>query len=84
MWRLEWTARALADVERLGARIRKRIFQTMERFAQTGHGDIRRVQESEGELAVRVGKWRVFFVQMEAERVIRVRRVRSRGSAYQK
>ncbi len=77
MWRLEWTARALADVERLGARIRKRIFQTMERFAQTGHSDIRRVQESKVEHAARL------FL-MEAERVFRVRRVRSRGSAYQK
>lgn len=81
-WRVEWTEGAIDSVERLDRRTRERMVRAVERLADIGHGDVRRVQGSGGELAFRVGSWRVFFVYVPAEQLIRVLRVRPRGSAY--
>lgn len=81
-WGAEWTERGIRDLERLDRRTRERILRAGERLAETGQGDVRRVQVSGGELALRVGSWRVFFVYIHASGMIRFLRVRSRGSAY--
>ena len=77
-----WTDRASQDLKLLDRRTKTRIANGVERFAATGHGNIRRVQGT-GELALRIGKWRIFLLSRRDEKRIHVLRVRPRGSAYQ-
>lgn len=83
-WRVNWTKSAIEETKRLDRRTRERIFRTVERFAESMRGDIRRIQDRESELALRVGKWRVFYEYVHEEKVIRILRVRPRGGAYKK
>ena len=82
-WRAEWTQRAVKDVARLDRPMRERIVAAVERFAETGMGDVRRLRGKEQEIyRLRVGEWRVLFARRKT-RVILVLRVRPRASAYQ-
>ncbi len=82
-WGAEWTQRALKDVARLDRPMRERIVAAVERFAETGMGDVRRLRGKEQEIyRLRVGEWRVLFTRRKT-RVILVLRVRPRASAYQ-
>jgi mRNA interferase RelE/StbE len=75
--------RALKDVARLDRPMRERIVAAVERFAETGMGDVRRLRGKEQEIyRLRVGEWRVLFARRKT-RVILVLRVRPRASAYQ-
>ena len=63
-WRAEWTQRALKDVARLDRPMRERIVAAVERFAETGMGDVRRLRGKEQEIyRLRVGEWRVLSTQ---------------------
>ena len=63
-WRAEWTQRALKDVARLDRPMRERIVANVERFAETGMGDVRRLRGKEQEIyRPRVGEWRVLSTQ---------------------
>jgi mRNA-degrading endonuclease RelE of RelBE toxin-antitoxin system len=79
---IDWTDGALNQVGRLDRRTRERIVGAVERFAETGYGDLRRVQTRPGELALRVGDWRVFLAVSAARETVRVLRVLPRGRAY--
>jgi len=81
-WRIDWTDRALKDAEQLDRQVRARIVGTLDRLAETGHGDLIRLQGSGSQLRLRVGDWRVGFTADHAERVMRVDWVRHRGRAY--
>ena len=75
--------RALKDVARLDRPMRERIVAAVERFAETGMGDVRLLRGKEQEIyRLRVGEWRVLFARRKT-RVILVLRVRPRASAYQ-
>ncbi len=75
--------RALKDVARLDRPMRERIVSAVERFAETGMGDVRRLRGKEQEIyRLRVGEWRVLFTRRKT-RIILVLRVRPRASAYQ-
>lgn len=50
------------------------------RFAMTGEGDVRRLTDSGGDLRLRVGDYRVRFVQIAGQIV--VKRVLPRDKAY--
>ncbi len=88
MRQVRWENSALKDAERLDRKTRERIFAAVERVAETGLGDTRAVKERPGEIAIRVGDWRVFYaeaiesIEGQPVRVLRVLRVRSRGHAY--
>lgn len=85
-----WTPEVQKDLQRLDRRTKERIVSAVERLAETGHGDVRRVHERPGENALRVGDWRVFFrytteqAGESSQKIdeIRVLRIRSRGQAY--
>ena len=63
--------------------MRERIVAAVERFAETGMGDVRRLRGKEQEIyRLRVGEWRVLFARRKT-RVILVLRVRPRASVYQ-
>ncbi len=70
----------------LDPKTQDRIVAAVEPLVETGHGDMRRVEDRPGELAIRVGDWRVFYrpgketVEGETVEVYNFLRVRPRGS----
>ena len=81
MKRIVWTAQAQADVRSLDKPIAMRILAALHRFAESGAGDLKVVQSEGGELRLRIGDYRLFFVYTPDE-TIEVRRVRHRREAY--
>jgi mRNA-degrading endonuclease RelE of RelBE toxin-antitoxin system len=85
---------ARRDLRRLDRQVAQRVLREIREYAETGHGDIARLQGSE-ELRLRVGDWRVRLLdRIEARpaeppatgtvdvRVVDVLRVRHRREAY--
>ena len=61
--------------------VARRVKQSIERFAQAGTGNVKKLQGIDApEYRLRVGDWRVRF-QLDAE-TIRILRVRNRSAAY--
>jgi len=82
--KVHWTDRALKDVARLDRRTRERIVTAVERLAESGRGDIRRLQGAREEIfRLRIGDWRLLFSENREAATLVVRRVLPRGSAYQ-
>jgi mRNA interferase RelE/StbE len=76
---LEWTPAAERDLRRLNPQMRERIRQAVYRFADTGHGDIVKVQGVAREWRLRVGDWRIRFTEDPTGQTIIILRVRPRG-----
>ena len=79
MKRIVWTELAKNDVRRLDKPVAMRIFAALQRFAQTGEGDLKALQGRD-ELRLRVGDYRLFFVI--ASGALEIRRVLHRSEAY--
>jgi mRNA interferase RelE/StbE len=75
-----WTEQAKADVRALDKPTAMRLLYALHRFAESGVGDVRSLQDME-EMRLRVGDYRLFFVHT-SEGAIEVRRVRHRSEAY--
>ena len=82
MWRITWSNRTLADMERLDRGVRGRIFRALDRLTETGHGDLKRLQGHGQDLRLRVGDWRVRLAFEVENGAIRIHRVRHRREAY--
>jgi mRNA interferase RelE/StbE len=78
--RILWTEAARADVRRLDKPNAMRILAGLHRFAESGEGDIKKLEGRE-ELRLRIGDYRIFFVYGSSEN-IEVRRVLHRKEAY--
>jgi len=78
-----WAPSAERDGRRLHPPIRRRILAALDRYAESGHGDVTRLTDVEPpQYRLRVGGWRVrFLVDREAE-VLEVLHVLPRGKAY--
>jgi mRNA-degrading endonuclease RelE of RelBE toxin-antitoxin system len=71
----------MADLASLDKGAARRIRQAVDRFADSGLGDVRRLQAVDPPaLRLRVGNYRVIFRQTGG--VIRIVRVRNRKEAY--
>jgi len=84
-WRphaVEWRPDAKRDLRRLDAPVVLRITRAMERYAATGHGDVKELQGRVDEWRLRVGDWRVLFRLDHGRLLVIVLRVLPRGSAY--
>ncbi len=79
MRRIIWTEAAKTDVRRLDRPTAMRIFATLQRFAETGEGDIKQLQGRD-ELRLRIADYRLFFVATSD--YIEVRNVLHRSEAY--
>jgi mRNA interferase RelE/StbE len=79
--KIDWTEPARTDVRRLDRDTAMRIFAALHRFAESGEGDVRKLQGQSGELRLRVGDYRVRFTQ-EADDSIRIHAVLHRKDAY--
>jgi mRNA-degrading endonuclease RelE of RelBE toxin-antitoxin system len=78
---VEWTETALEHMATLDKGIARRVRQAVERFANTGVGNIKRLQGIDPpEYRLRVGDYRVRF--HEEEETIRILRVRNCREAY--
>jgi mRNA-degrading endonuclease RelE of RelBE toxin-antitoxin system len=78
---IEWTGTALEDMAALGKGIARRVKESIERFAETGAGSVKRLQGIDpSEFRLRVGDFRVRFNQDGS--AIRILRVRNRKDAY--
>jgi mRNA-degrading endonuclease RelE of RelBE toxin-antitoxin system len=67
--RIEWTDAAFKDMAALDKQIARRIQQTVERFAGTGVGDVKKLRGiSPPEYRLRVSDYRVRF-DMEGEAI---------------
>jgi mRNA-degrading endonuclease RelE of RelBE toxin-antitoxin system len=78
---VEWAETALEDMAALDKGIARRVKQAVERFADTGAGNVKRLQGIDPpEYRLRVGDYRVRFHQ-EGE-TVQVLRVRNRREAY--
>jgi mRNA-degrading endonuclease RelE of RelBE toxin-antitoxin system len=78
---IEWTGTALEDMAALDKGIARRVKQSVERFADTGAGSVKRLQGLDPpQYRLRVGDYRVRF-HLAGER-IQVLRVRNRREAY--
>lgn len=81
-FRVEWTRRALKDMRRLDKPTASRIIASVETFAETGRGDVKRLTNASGQYRLRVGDWRVRFRIDTEIRILSVLRVLPRGEAY--
>ena len=80
-----WQRRALDDLAEITRRDRRaavRISQAVDRFAETAHGDVRKLQGDEDRYRLRVGDFRVIFRFAGDGVVILVLRVRNRREVY--
>jgi mRNA interferase RelE/StbE len=79
--RIVWTEPAKADVRRIDRETAMRILTALDRFARTGEGDVKRLQDIEPpEFRLRVGDYRLFFANIND--ALEVRRVLHRREAY--
>jgi mRNA interferase RelE/StbE len=58
-----FTPAARADVCRIDRDAAMRILTALDRFARTGDGDIKKLEGNTGELRLRVGDYRVRFIE---------------------
>jgi mRNA-degrading endonuclease RelE of RelBE toxin-antitoxin system len=78
---IEWTETALEDMAALDKGIARRVKQAVERFADSGAGNVKRLQGIDPpEYRLRVGDYRVRFHQ--GDEAVQVLRVRNRREAY--
>ena len=81
MKRVLFRPQAARDLERLPNRSRDQVEQAIERFAQTGAGDIKMLAGEGRQLRLRVGDWRIRFVYEKPD-IIRILHIRNRREAY--
>ena len=81
MRKISWSEHARADVRRIDRKGAMKIFTAIQRFAETGEGDVKELKGESGELRLRVGDYRVRFTN-EADETIRIHAVRHRREAY--
>ena len=78
---IEWTGTALEDMAALDKGIARRVKQSVERFAETGAGNVKKLQGIDPpEFRLRVGDYRVRFHNDGL--TVAVLRVRNRREAY--
>jgi mRNA interferase RelE/StbE len=78
--KITFTEQARADVRRRDIPTAMRIFAALHHFAQTGEGDLKKLKGDTDEIRLRVGDYRVRFIE-KADMVI-VQRVLHRSEAY--
>ena len=82
-WKLVWTRPAQKDLRKIGQQEARRIQAKVRRFAETGHGDVKKLTDVDPpEWRQRVGDWRVFMSPDTELKQLRVSRVRKRDEAY--
>ena len=76
---VSYTTRAMREMRKLPAKVRTRMGNALQRYAETGEGDVKRLSGTVGS-RLRVGDYRALFT--ETEDTIEVRAVRHRKDVY--
>jgi putative component of toxin-antitoxin plasmid stabilization module len=76
-----WAEAAIADLGRLDRPVAVRINAAIERLAVEDVGDVKKLHGID-ELRLRVGAWRVRFIEDPGAGTLTILRVLPRGSAY--
>lgn len=79
---VRWDPPALRELRALPVQVARRIGRTVDRYAETGHGDVRKLEGAQGLYRLRVGDFRVIFEFETNQLVIVVLHVRNRRDAY--
>ena len=79
---IEFSRRALGDLDDLDSQLRERIIIALHRFAETGRGDLSKLRGRDNEWRLRVGEWRVRLEIASEENIVYVIRVQHRREAY--
>jgi len=81
--KVQWQPSAGRDLSRIDPPIQKRILDAVDRFAQTGQGDVKLLRgKKPQEYRLRVGGWRVRFARDDSESRMIVLHVFRRGQGY--
>ena len=83
-WQAVWIRPALHDLRGLDRKVASRVRQAVAHFAETGRGDVRKLEGEAGKWRLRVGDWRVTFRREPSARTIVVLNVEPRGGAYRR
>jgi mRNA interferase RelE/StbE len=75
------TPQAKTDVRRIDRETAMRILTALDRFAQTGEGDIKKLKGDSNESRLRVGDYRVRFTE-EPLNTLYIHSVRHRSEVY--
>ena len=81
-WDIFWSGPARRDLRRLGREDAARVLDALDRFAESGHGDVRPLQGPGRRWRLRVGDVRVIITYDEGAGLLRVVRALPRGRAY--
>jgi mRNA interferase RelE/StbE len=81
-WTLVWTRSAVRDLQRVPPKDRERIRAAVRQLAETGQGDIKKLEGAGDEYRLRVGKWRVRFTYVKAAHELWVLEVFDRKEGY--
>ena len=79
---LLWNRQAAADFDRLPGQLQDRVLAALERLADTGQGDVKKLHGRQNQWRLRVGDWRAIITFADRGRIIRVLRVQHRREAY--
>ena len=79
---LRWNRQAAADLARLPGQLQDRVLAALERLADTGQGDVKKLHGRQNQWRLRVGDWRAIITFADRGRIIRVLRVQHRREAY--
>jgi mRNA interferase RelE/StbE len=82
--RVQWEPAALVELRALPREIARRVGRAVERFAQTGHGDVRKLEGQQGRYRLRVGDFRVIYRIGDQGLIVIVLHVRNRRDAYRR
>ena len=80
--KVRWQPSALRDLRALPIQLARRIGSSIDRYAETGIGDVRKLEAEQGLYRLRVGDYRVIFEFEDGQLVVVVLRVRNRRDAY--
>lgn len=82
-WTVDWSKGAGKDLEKLDPTVADRVTKAVNRLAEEGVGDVKKLKGMGGMLRLRVGDWRVFFVFDVQRELIQVLGVSHRSDAYE-
>lgn len=81
MTQILWWPAALRDLRKLDPIVARQIRDAVQRYADTGQGNVKRLRPPDTGLRLRVGDWRVRFLTQPGG-LISVQRVLHRSRAY--
>lgn len=82
LWSVVWSRRSQHDLRRLQRQVADRVIRAVERHAETGHGDLAKLEVSANAYRLRVGEWRVRLRYDDEAHAIEIISVLPRGRAY--